>query len=344
MTRCRQRADQEDSEFVSDAELKGLISTAYGELTSILTASGMRYFESEQEITTIADTYATGTLVCVAKASLVDGETFTLHDGYGPLTFEFDVDGSGVLVQGNVRINVSSDTSATEVGARAETAIDAATHADGTSFRISATNSAGTVALIHDATGFAGNQQSFDSVANTGFSITDMRGGGGSYSLPPNYLSTVGVEYVVSTATNERRPLSELMVQERHQFSGRSGTAMAYSIKGHQIFLHPNPTAGQRYVHTYAPQAVDLSSTPTAAVIDVVTPDGEEFIVAHVALKILTKEEAEQGLLVSLKDDRNDARARLHEWAVLRALNSPRRPVLEGFSDVFRDEGEFWPR
>lgn len=301
----------------------------------------MRYFESEQEITTIADTYATGTIVCPAKASLVDGETFTLHDGYGFLTFEFDVDGSGLLVASNTRIDISTDTTATQVGARVETVIDAATHADGTSFRISATAVTGTVSLIHDSTGYVGNQQSFDSVASTGFSITDMRAGGGSYPLPRDYLSTIGVEYVTNTTSGERRPLSELMAQERHIFSGRSGDALAYSVKGHQIFLHPKPPAGQRYIHTYAPQPVDVSSTPTAAIVDVVTPDGEEFVVCYVAVKVLAKEESDT---TQMERDRERARARVEEWATLRSLNSSRRPVLDDGGDYLRDEGEYWPR
>lgn len=51
VTRARQRAEQENSDFVTDPELKGMLSTGYGELYSMLVESGLRYFESEQTIT-----------------------------------------------------------------------------------------------------------------------------------------------------------------------------------------------------------------------------------------------------------------------------------------------------
>lgn len=51
LTRARQRTEQEDSGFVSDTELKAILSTAYGELYSMLVESGMRYFESSDTIT-----------------------------------------------------------------------------------------------------------------------------------------------------------------------------------------------------------------------------------------------------------------------------------------------------
>jgi len=52
LSRARQRTDQENSDFVTDAELKGILSTGYAELYSILVESGMRYFESTEAITT----------------------------------------------------------------------------------------------------------------------------------------------------------------------------------------------------------------------------------------------------------------------------------------------------
>ena len=51
LTRARQRSEQEDSDFVTDSELKSILSTAYGELYSTLVETGLRYFESEDTIT-----------------------------------------------------------------------------------------------------------------------------------------------------------------------------------------------------------------------------------------------------------------------------------------------------
>ena len=50
LTRARQRTEQEDSDHVTDAELKAILSTAYGELYSMIVESGLRYYESEQTI------------------------------------------------------------------------------------------------------------------------------------------------------------------------------------------------------------------------------------------------------------------------------------------------------
>lgn len=51
VTRCKQRADQVNSEFISDAEWKALISEKYGELHGAVCDTGSRYFESTQTIT-----------------------------------------------------------------------------------------------------------------------------------------------------------------------------------------------------------------------------------------------------------------------------------------------------
>lgn len=48
--RARERVEMENTDYVTDAELKGILSTGYGELYSVLVASGMRYFVSDQTI------------------------------------------------------------------------------------------------------------------------------------------------------------------------------------------------------------------------------------------------------------------------------------------------------
>lgn len=59
LTRARQRTEQEDSDFVTDAELQAILSTGYGELYSMLVEGGGRYFETEATITADgSDSYA----------------------------------------------------------------------------------------------------------------------------------------------------------------------------------------------------------------------------------------------------------------------------------------------
>lgn len=59
ITRAQQRADMESSSFISDAEWKTMLSTIYGEFYGILAESGMRYYESEDTVTTDgSSTYA----------------------------------------------------------------------------------------------------------------------------------------------------------------------------------------------------------------------------------------------------------------------------------------------
>lgn len=57
---------------------------------------------------------ATGTITAVPKASLSDGETFTIDDGgNAPTVFEFDTDST--ISTGNIAVDISGDTTAAEV-------------------------------------------------------------------------------------------------------------------------------------------------------------------------------------------------------------------------------------
>jgi hypothetical protein len=50
-TRCRQRADIENNEHITDAELASLMSETYGELYEIVSGTGLRYFETTHDFT-----------------------------------------------------------------------------------------------------------------------------------------------------------------------------------------------------------------------------------------------------------------------------------------------------
>jgi len=117
---------------------------------------------------------ATGSIVAVAKASLIDGETFTLDDGTNPATvFEFDVDGGGVGV-GNVAVDVSAITTAAQV----KTAIINAINGVGAGLAITASSGGtATVALVNDVLGPSGNEAITETVANSGFIVSGMSGG-----------------------------------------------------------------------------------------------------------------------------------------------------------------------
>jgi len=343
-TMAKQRANMENSDFIGSTEWNRMLSSMFGRMHGELAAVGMRLFETEQAITTVASTYASGTITCVAKASLVDGETFTLHDGYGPLVFEFDVDGSGVLVASNQRINVLTDTTAEEVETRAITAINAATHLDGTAIKITAANGgSGIIALTNDVSGSVGNQLIAESVASTSFVATNMTGGGGSYLIPRDHLSTVSVSYVVSATSGQIRPLRELMAPERHLFSASSGgEAVAYEFIDQYIHLWPIPPVGQTYRHRYIRQPVDLSAAPDATVVDVVTPDGEEFILWGAAVMALAKEESDTQVAMIERDSALD---RLKWWAIDRSINTPRhRVVLDDDDYDFNPADYRWNR
>lgn len=144
-----------------------------------------------------------------------------------------------------------------------------------------------------------------------------------SYDEPCNHLGTVGVDRVHADGTRES--LAELMPGERNLWAGQTGDARGYSLVDDQIVLYPRPPAGQTYELLYIPQPPDLSAAADDACVDVVTPDGEAFLVWGVALKALAKSESDVQLAML---ERDAARGRLSEWATLRAFNTPRRRVF----------------
>jgi hypothetical protein len=118
-----------------------------------------------------AGVVATGTIVCVAKASLADTDYCTIGDGLSaPKLYEFDTAGDGVT-SGRVQVNVSTDTSATQVGDRLKTAIEANQPA------LSVVNASGTLTITHKIAGLLGNVSITENVANAGFTVSGMSGG-----------------------------------------------------------------------------------------------------------------------------------------------------------------------
>ncbi len=161
--------------------------------------------------------------------------------------------------------------------------------------------------------------------------------GAASYAVPADHLATIGIDFQTSSA-GARRPLDEVMVQER-EWLGLVGEAEAFALAGQFIVLYPKPSTGT-YLHLYIPQAPDLNTIATSAIVDVVTPDGEELIIWGTAVKALAKSESDVSLAIR---ERNEARARVAEWATLRAFNNPRRRIVRDDGDLDLD-ARVWRR
>ena len=163
-------------------------------------------------------------------------------------------------------------------------------------------------------------------------------GSGADFDLPNDFLSVIGLDYIVDTQ-GHRRHLRELMAQERNIYRGASASdAQAYAIVGDKtITLYPTPPAAQTYELVYVPQPKDLSTAADSTELDVITPDGEAFLLWGVAVLALAKEESDVQLALL---ERERMRERVREWAVLRALNQPRRYMMEGELDEY-EPGEW---
>lgn len=161
--------------------------------------------------------------------------------------------------------------------------------------------------------------------------------GGSSYPEPSNHFSTVGIDYIDSAG--QRWEVCELMAQERNLLSTRgSERAVAYMLVDDQLRLMPTPPAGQIYEWLYVSQPPDLAAMLDPDLIDVVTPDGESFLIWSAAVMALAKEESDTALA---RAERESARERVYTWAVLRALHSPRRRIVADGGDYGPEPGDW---
>jgi hypothetical protein len=146
--------------------------------------------------------------------------------------------------------------------------------------------------------------------------------GAASYALPSDHDETIGIDRVLDSAGRTQQ-LGELQVQERNVFSGQTGDARAYSIVAQTVVLFPRPATGT-YQHVYVAQSPDISSLADVSTVDVVTADGEAFLIWGVAAKALPKTESDP--MVAMRE-RDAADVRFAEDVSLRALVNPRRRV-----------------
>lgn len=181
-------------------------------------------------------------------------------------------------------------------------------------------------------------------VAGTGlryfeYNTTITTDGSASYDEPTDILSTISVTRTMTDGTSYE--LTEAMPQEQPFFGGVTGDARYYCQIDDQLFLFPTPPSGQTYVWRYIGQPPDLSTYDDDDLIDVVTPDGEAFLIWATAVKALAKSESDVQLAMM---EREATRARLEEWAQLKAFTQPRRQIAvdEYGGSPWIDPADFW--
>lgn len=163
--------------------------------------------------------------------------------------------------------------------------------------------------------------------------------GAASYALPADHLATIGIDQVLDSA-GRRRPLVELMMQEQPAVVGATGTARYFVIAAGNIELYPVPASGS-YKHRYIPQAADYSGSADGTSIDVITPDGEAFVIWAVAVKALAKSESDVQLAIM---EREAARERFRSWVQLRSFVTPRRSMMFDDDEVMDPADYRWGR
>lgn len=170
--------------------------------------------------------------------------------------------------------------------------------------------------------------------------------GATSYALPTDHDETIGIDRTLD-ANGRKIQLSEFMVQERNVWSGQTGDAVAYSLVAQTIVLFPRPLTGT-YTHVYVPQSPDISALADTSTVDLVTADGEAFLIWGVAVKALAKTESDVRVAMQ---ERDAAMERFAEDVTLRALVNPRRRIVQATpSDYTSDDwfagidGGWWRR
>lgn len=154
--------------------------------------------------------------------------------------------------------------------------------------------------------------------------FTDNGDNGGRVNLPTDFLSAIGIDRI---SGNQRQELFEMMVQERNLYASgtNSGLSEAYVLAGDNLILYPRPTSGN-YELGYVTQPTDLSSQSDVYTVDVVTPDGEDYLIWTAAMFALTKEESDTAVCERYREQ---ARQRVEEWSVRRSLNTARRRIVD---------------
>jgi hypothetical protein len=188
---------------------------------------------------------------------------------------------------------------------------------------------------LHEEVAEAGMRQFEKTVHFTGADLSEDEEGGAGVAIPDEFLSSIGVDEKIGEYWYD---VPEAMVQERNCVANvRGGHAVAHALVDDQIVLYPPPAAAAAFRLVYIPQAADIRAVdPAATTIDVLTSAGEQFLLWYCAAKIKNKEDEDYSYAVAHRDA---AMTRVREWAVLRALNNPRRHQVNDEWEILKRRG-----
>lgn len=110
--------------------------------------------------------------------------------------------------------------------------------------------------------------------------------------------------------------------------------ARFYALVDDKIYLYPTPPTGQVYTLRYVPQPPDLTTFAGDDCVDVVTPDGHDFLIWSVSVRACGKTEADPSLAIR---EREAARERFEKSVQLRALTAPRRRIVAVDDEMYED-------
>lgn len=154
-------------------------------------------------------------------------------------------------------------------------------------------------------------------------SVPIVATGAASYPLPSDHDCTIGIDRVLDGA-GRIDSLGELMIAERDRLASITGDALYYSLVGQSIVFYPQPSSGT-YTHLYVAQSPDISSIADGTDVDMVTGDGEAFLIWGVAVRGIGKLKRDPSFAIT---QRNEAEARFTRDVQSRALVNPRRRVV----------------
>jgi hypothetical protein len=122
-----------------------------------------------------------------------------------------------------------------------------------------------------------------------------------------DHFSTVNLSYLADATAGRYEDLREISAQNRSRLSGRTGgKAQYFAHVDDKIYLYPTPPTGQVYELRYTPQPPDISTFASDACIDVVNPDGHDFLIWGVAVRACGKTEADPALAMRERDAARD--------------------------------------
>lgn len=192
------------------------------------------------------------------------------------------------------------------------------------------------LALISEAYG-----ELFSLVAGSGLryferSATLTTTGVAYVAEPTAIQSLVGLWYAPTDGRRVR--VRMLQAQELDRWAGVSGSqAERFELIDDRIYLYPTPPTSQTYEIRYIPQAPDLSGFASDDCVDVITAEGEAFLIWGVTVKALSKSESDVRLAMA---ERDRLAGRVLDWAINRMMLDPQR-VIADHDDEPTDAGDW---